>query len=90
MRFVLLALSRPLTIVIALIAVALASILAVQRMPVDIFPRRSAIRPSMWLNRMAAWTLRRWKASSPITTSITSSTSPESITSKARAFRAPP
>src|ERR1700758_965157 len=39
MRFVLLALSRPLTIVIALIAVALASILAVQRMPVDIFPQ---------------------------------------------------
>src|SRR6266513_1901104 len=39
MRFVLLALSRPLTIVIALIAVALASILAVQRMPADIFPQ---------------------------------------------------
>src|SRR5215813_10122825 len=39
MRFVLLALSRPLTIVIALIAIALASILAVQRMPVDIFPQ---------------------------------------------------
>src|SRR5579872_7385782 len=39
MRLVLLALGRPLTIVIALIAVALASILAVQRMPVDIFPQ---------------------------------------------------
>jgi multidrug efflux pump subunit AcrB len=39
MRLVLLALSRPLTIVVALIAVALASILAVQRMPVDIFPQ---------------------------------------------------
>jgi multidrug efflux pump subunit AcrB len=39
MRFVLLALSRPLTIVIALVAVALASMLAVQRMPVDIFPQ---------------------------------------------------
>src|SRR6058998_1169904 len=39
MRFVLFALSRPLTIVIALIAIALASILAVQRMPVDIFPQ---------------------------------------------------
>src|SRR5213593_4332600 len=39
MRFVLLALSRPLTIVIALIAVVLGSILAVQRMPVDIFPQ---------------------------------------------------
>jgi multidrug efflux pump subunit AcrB len=39
MRLVLLALSRPLTIVVVLIAVALASILAVQRMPVDIFPQ---------------------------------------------------
>src|SRR6187399_2583365 len=39
MRFVLLALSRPLTVVIALIAVALASALAIQRMPVDIFPQ---------------------------------------------------
>src|ERR1041385_9419365 len=39
MRFVLLALSRPLTIVIALIAIALASIVAINRMPVDIFPQ---------------------------------------------------
>jgi multidrug efflux pump subunit AcrB len=39
MRFVLFALSRPVTVVAVLIAVALASILAVQRMPVDIFPQ---------------------------------------------------
>src|SRR3954462_15825544 len=39
MRFVLLALSRPLTVVIALIAVLLASLLAVRRMPIDIFPQ---------------------------------------------------
>src|ERR1051325_1478436 len=39
MRFVLLALSRPLTVVVALVAIALASVLAVQRMPVDIFPQ---------------------------------------------------
>ena len=39
MRLVLAALSRPLTVVIAVIAVALCSILAVQRMPVDIFPQ---------------------------------------------------
>src|SRR5882672_9970851 len=39
MRFVLLALSRPLTVVIALIAVALGSVLALQRMPIDIFPQ---------------------------------------------------
>src|SRR3989441_9945991 len=39
MKFVLLALRRPVTVVIALIAVALASVLAFQRMPVDIFPQ---------------------------------------------------
>jgi len=39
MRFVLMALSRPLTIVVALIAIALASVLTVLRMPVDIFPQ---------------------------------------------------
>src|SRR5262245_54380334 len=39
MRFVLLALSRPLTVVIALIAVALCAVLALRRMPVDIFPQ---------------------------------------------------
>src|SRR5512136_1288036 len=40
MRFVLLALSRPLTVVITLIAIACAAVLAVQRMPVDIFPQQ--------------------------------------------------
>src|ERR1700747_3000718 len=39
MRFVLAALSRPITVVVALLAVALGAILAVQRMPVDIFPK---------------------------------------------------
>ncbi len=39
MRLVLAALSRPITVVIALIAVALCAVLAVQRMPVDIFPQ---------------------------------------------------
>jgi multidrug efflux pump subunit AcrB len=39
MRFVLGALSRPITVVVALIAIALLAYLAVQRMPVDIFPR---------------------------------------------------
>src|SRR6202162_1129049 len=39
MRLVLAALSRPLTVVVALIAVALCAILAVRRMPVDIFPQ---------------------------------------------------
>jgi multidrug efflux pump subunit AcrB len=39
MRVVFAALSRPLTVIVALIAVALGSILAVRRMPVDIFPQ---------------------------------------------------
>src|SRR5579863_4652098 len=39
MRFVLAALSRPITVVVALISLALFAFLAVQRMPVDIFPK---------------------------------------------------
>ncbi|MDQ6759914.1 MAG: efflux RND transporter permease subunit, partial [Acidobacteriota bacterium] len=39
MRLVLAALHRPITVVIALIAVALFAVLAIQRMPVDIFPQ---------------------------------------------------
>jgi len=39
MRFVLAALRRPMTVVVALIAIALFAWLAVQRMPVDIFPK---------------------------------------------------
>src|SRR5262244_1292980 len=39
MRFVLIALRRPVTVVIALIAIALCAVLAVQRMPMDIFPQ---------------------------------------------------
>jgi multidrug efflux pump subunit AcrB len=39
MRFVLAALNRPVTVVVALIAIALFAFLAVQRMPVDIFPK---------------------------------------------------
>jgi len=39
MRLVFAALSRPLTVVVALIALALCAVLAVKRMPVDIFPQ---------------------------------------------------
>src|SRR5438477_7102291 len=42
MRLVLAALSRPLTVVVALIAIALCAALALQRMPVDIFPQLGA------------------------------------------------
>jgi multidrug efflux pump subunit AcrB len=39
MRLVLAALSRPITVVVALVAIALVAYLAVRRMPVDIFPQ---------------------------------------------------
>ncbi len=39
MRLVLAALNRPMTVVVALIAVALCAVLAIERMPVDIFPQ---------------------------------------------------
>src|SRR5678810_1384602 len=39
MRLVLAALSRPITIVVALVAIALGAYLAVQRMAIDIFPK---------------------------------------------------
>ena len=39
MKLVLAALSRPLTVVVALIAIALCAVLALERMPVDIFPQ---------------------------------------------------
>src|SRR5215468_6158860 len=39
MRLVLGALSRPITVVVALVAIALCALLAVRRMPVDIFPK---------------------------------------------------
>ena len=39
MRLVFAALSRPITVVVALVAIALCAALAVQRMHVDIFPQ---------------------------------------------------
>ena len=39
MKLVLAALTRPITVVVAILAVALCSILAIQRMPIDIFPQ---------------------------------------------------
>src|SRR5437764_14446594 len=39
MRLVLAALSRPLTVVVGLVAIALCAVLALKRMPVDIFPQ---------------------------------------------------
>src|ERR1051326_3520663 len=39
MRLVLAALGRPITVIVALIAIALCAVLAVMRMPVDIFPQ---------------------------------------------------
>src|SRR5690348_16839759 len=39
MRLVLAALSRPITVVVVLITIALCAVLAIQRMPADIFPQ---------------------------------------------------
>ena len=39
MRLVLAALSRPVTVIVALVAIALSALLALRRMPVDIFPQ---------------------------------------------------
>ena len=39
MRLVLAVLARPITVVVALVAIALCAVLALQRMPVDIFPQ---------------------------------------------------
>src|SRR5450756_44897 len=39
MRLVLAALSRPMTVVVALVAIALCAVLALEHMPVDIFPQ---------------------------------------------------
>ena len=39
MRLVLAALSRPITVVVALIAIAMFAVLAARRMPIDIFPQ---------------------------------------------------
>src|SRR5689334_3324698 len=39
MRLVLAALTRPITVVVALVAIALCALLALQRMPIDIFPK---------------------------------------------------
>ena len=83
------ALRRPITVVVAVVAVALAAVFAVSRMRADIFPgprsaghlRRAAVR------RHGA--RRRWRATSPTTTSTTSSTSPASSTSSRSRSRTP-
>ncbi len=87
MRLVLAALSSPITVVVALVAIALCAALALQRMPVDIFPQVGdpAIYVAAALRRHA--TPRRWKVTSPTTTNIISSTSRESTAWKARAFK---
>ena len=39
MKLVLAALSRPITVIVVLVAISLMAVLAVRRMPVDIFPK---------------------------------------------------
>lgn len=73
MKLVLLALRRPVTILVAVLDALLAG-LAVVRMPVDIFPQLGA--PAIYVaRRIRGDRIRcRWRAISPTTTSITSST----------------
>ena len=74
MSLVTLAMRRPLTVIVAVVAVVLVALLALRQMSRE-FSRLSASRRSMSRSRMAGWTRRRWRDTSPITTSITSSTS---------------
>ncbi len=60
MRLVLTSLRRPVTVVAALIAIALGAWLAVLRMP-STSSRRSATPPSTSLNLTPAWIRPRWK-----------------------------
>ena len=73
MRFVLAALSRPITVVVAFVSIALFAYLAVQRMPVDIF-RKWGRTQFTWRSLSEAWIRPRWRATLPTITSITSST----------------
>ena len=75
MNLVSFALRRPVSLVIAVVAVALAGFLALDRMARDIFPDLGVpllyvAQPYGGLDR------RRWKGSSPTITSTTSSISP--------------
>jgi multidrug efflux pump subunit AcrB len=90
MRLVLAALSRPMTVVIALIAIALCAVLALERMPVDIFPQVGdpAIYVAQPYGGMDPAQMEGYLTR--ITTSITSSTSPASTTWRARAYKARP
>ena len=54
------AMRRPITILVAVLAVALTSIMAIRQMKVDIFPKLGA--PAIYArSRTAGWIRPRWK-----------------------------
>ena len=81
------ALRRPITVLVAVIAVALTAVFAVTPDAGGHLSRTSICRSSTSPSRTAAWTRRRWRGSSPTTTSTTSSTSPASTTSNRRTIQ---
>ena len=61
MWIVLTAMRRPVTVLVAVLAILLGSYLAIQRMPADIFPEVGA--PAIYVAQpYGVWTLPKWKA----------------------------
>jgi multidrug efflux pump subunit AcrB len=86
MRLVLAALGRPLTVIVALIAIIAGFFMAVGRMRMDIFPEVG--NPVIYVAQpYGGMTPHRWKGSLPTITSTTSSTSQAFKRWTARAFR---
>ena len=79
---------RPVTVAVAVLAMVLAAALAIRRMPVDIFPQFGD--PAIYVAQpYGGMDPAQMEGFSPTITSITSSTSPESSTSKRRTYKAP-
>ena len=76
------ALRRPITVLVLVISAALMGVMAVSADAARRLPRPRRADASTSPSRTAAWTRRRWKGSSPTTTSTTSSTSTASSTSR--------
>ena len=60
MRLVLAALTRPFTVIVVVLALALCSILAIERMRMTFSPR-SGKEPFTWHSRIAEWIPPKWK-----------------------------
>jgi multidrug efflux pump subunit AcrB len=87
MWLVLTAMRRPITILVAVVAVALASVMAIRQMKVDIFPQLGA--PAIYVAQpYGGMDPSQMEGYLRTTTSITSSTSPASSTLSPRTSRA--